>query len=190
MSDKGTHYFSLKSPFCIWELVWLWKCSPSWMLLTIRFTEHGLHFLKHYCVHTLSCVGICVHECVSMWGQRSGSGVFLNCSPFYFLRQSLPLDSEVSDSARLVSHWAPGILLFQPPRCWDYRCVFPHLAFVYGFWALHQLSESCPVTFYSMCYFFTKFSFLLCPSLFRPLCSFLASVRTSESQEAKCKGAF
>lgn len=85
MSDKGT-LFPLKSPFCIWELVWLWKCSPSWTLLTIRFAEHELHFLKYYYVHTLSCVGICVHECVSMWDQRSVSGVFLNCSPLYFLR--------------------------------------------------------------------------------------------------------
>lgn len=70
--------------------------------MTIRFTEHELHVLKCYCVYTLSRVGICIHE--SMWDQRSVSGVFLNCSPLYFLRQSLSLDLEVSDSARLVGH--------------------------------------------------------------------------------------
>lgn len=121
--------------------MWLWECSRSWTLVTIRFTEHELHVLKCYCVYTLSCVGICVHECVSMWHQRSVSGIFLNCSPLYFLRQSLSLDLEVSDSARLVGHWAPGILLSQPPQCWDCKCVFPHLAFEYGFWALHQPSQ-------------------------------------------------
>lgn len=51
---------------------------------------------------------MCAQACRGWWEVPR---VFLNPSIFYFLRQSLPLTLELTDSSRLVDHQTPGICL-------------------------------------------------------------------------------
>lgn len=65
-------------------------------------------------------------------GQRSPLGVFLHCSPLYFLRQNPLLDLDLTISAKLVGQKDPYIHLwaaFPVHQCWDHRCVLPHQDF-------------------------------------------------------------
>lgn len=60
-----------------------------------------------------------VYACVRRWTclcQRLMSGVLLYLSPFYFLRQSLSLNLELSICTRLAGQWVLGILLSQSYR--------------------------------------------------------------------------
>lgn len=49
-------------------------------------------------------------------------------SLFFFLRQSLSLNSELADFAKLAFQQAPEILLSTLPQCWGYRQALPYLA--------------------------------------------------------------
>lgn len=55
------------------------------------------------CVYALMCVYTCV------WWPEVSIRVFLNCSPPYFLRQGLPLNLKLVNSAKLAGGWTLGI---------------------------------------------------------------------------------
>lgn len=68
-------------------------------------------------------------------------GIYLNCSPCYFLRLSFSLNPELPDLAILVGQQARGSPLSLPPQHWDYRHV-SHLLYLYGWWGI-ELRPSC-----------------------------------------------
>lgn len=61
------------------------------------------------------CFYVCMHMCVWLYeGQRSASGVFLNCSCLYFVEACLSLNMRLTDSAWLGSKPQRSLLSLPP----------------------------------------------------------------------------
>lgn len=62
-------------------------------------------------VHTHVSMYVCTHG-----DQRLALGVFLNCLSHCVLKQSLPLDLDLTDSARVASQTALGVCRLCLPK--------------------------------------------------------------------------
>lgn len=51
---------------------------------------------------------------------------------YIFLRKGLSLNLGPNDLAILEGKKVPRILLFLSHQCWDFKCVVPHLAFMWS----------------------------------------------------------
>lgn len=79
-------------------------------------------------------MSVCVHKCVHTCRGR--------CLPQ--LLPTLPFETEslieaATNSARLTSQQALGILLWPPLQCWDFRNMALHFVMLYKFWVTNAL---------------------------------------------------
>ena len=88
------------------------------------------------------CKHMCRYVCRSLHVEARGQHPFLNHSPTYYLKQGLSLNMELTKLAQVTDHHVPGILLFLPPECWDYRCTATPSFLLYRFWVIELRSFS------------------------------------------------
>lgn len=74
-----------------------------------------------------------IHICVPVWRTEADIGHLLKCFPHYiFLKQSLSLNLEPTDSTRQLLSDPPTILLPQPTQCRNYQHLLPASSFYVG----------------------------------------------------------
>lgn len=125
---------------------------------------------------TLACVCVCMHRCIRLYKQavfftcmhvetRSWwSGVFLNSSLPYVLRQGLSLNLTHTDSVKFSVQQATGLLLTLPAQGWDYR------GLLFSLWALGMGNQNLLLVSKHITYW-TIFFFSFCNDNFQPTIS-------------------
>lgn len=125
------------------HLVWWWPLLPFLAPCSAKAFDNVCQTVTTFlCVYTCSCMSICMcwGECMYIHihageGQKFMSGVFLNCSRFYFWKQGLSI-STAHGLARLLAYKQQGSssLLPRAGRPSICRCIW--LVFSFSTWGL------------------------------------------------------
>lgn len=91
-----------------------------------------------------ACTRVCMHSCALAFEKQMLIWcVFLSYSPFYcFETESLSLNLNLSNLARLAGQRAAKIHLSLQYQCWKNKCGLLHLIFYVVFWTLKPISCS------------------------------------------------
>lgn len=121
--------------------VWWWPLLPFLAPCSAKAFDIVWQTVTTFCVDTCSCMSTCRYwwnACVYIHAgedQKFMSGVFLNCSRFYFWKQGLSI-STAHGSARLLAYKQQGSssLLPRPGRPSICCCIW--LVFSFSIWGL------------------------------------------------------
>lgn len=125
---------------CVYEGVW----RPG---LTLGvFPNHSTFFYVVFNVFISVCgyECICVHvgllTCTGAYGDRGQHQMYSSITCLLYFLESLTDPGAQFWWDQLASEPLGSTCLC--PKCWSYRLMPPHLAFIYGFWGLNSVLQS------------------------------------------------